>query len=138
MSDQDNKIRKSFFRSGNISAGGGSIRNINVQNTVSNGNIVNGSVGAIQRNYSSESQLLAEIASEIRRLLHQLEETNPAATAEEKVSYLNLTMPPEMKKQTISVLSDSNQSAGFSKLLFFLKKTESKVVVDFLQEWLRK
>lgn len=58
-----------------------------------------------QNNYASEpKQTLAEAAEEIQKLLQQLEQTNPTATEEEKIIYVNDETSPGLKRRTVSAL----------------------------------
>ena len=56
-------------------------------------------------------QTLAEAAVEIQQLLMQLEKSNPTATEEEKVAYVNDQTPPALKSRVASVLKARNISA---------------------------
>jgi hypothetical protein len=56
-------------------------------------------------------QTLAEAAVEIQQLLMQLEKSNPTATEEEKVAYVNDETPPALKSRVASALKAGSISA---------------------------
>ena len=56
-------------------------------------------------------QTLAEAAVEIQQLLMQLEKSNPTATEEEKVAYVNDESPPALKSRVASALKAGSISA---------------------------
>ena len=55
-------------------------------------------------------QTLAEAAVEIQQLLMQLEKSNPTATEEEKVAYVNDETPPALKSRVASALKGRGQA----------------------------
>ncbi len=57
------------------------------------------------------SQPLNEAATEIQRLLKQLEETNPATDEAEKIAYINIATKPGLKQRVIAVLKSSGETA---------------------------
>jgi hypothetical protein len=57
------------------------------------------------------SQPLNEAATEIQRLLKQLEETNPATDEAEKIAYINIATKPGLKQRVIAVLRSSGETA---------------------------
>jgi hypothetical protein len=57
------------------------------------------------------SQPLNEAATEIQRLLKQLEETNPATDEAEKIAYINIATKPGLKQRVIAVLRSSGEMA---------------------------
>lgn len=66
---------------------------------------VAGNVEGNQINYASEQkQTLAQAAEEIQKLLKQLESSNPTATEEEKIAYVNDETSSGFKKRTVSAL----------------------------------
>ncbi len=91
--------------------------NIDMSNTVNN-NLQGSNIGnfanevkenarqqANQYNYASEQkQTLAQAASEIQKLLKHLERTNPTATEEEKIIYVNDETSSGLKRRTVSAL----------------------------------
>lgn len=54
---------------------------------------------------------LKEAAKEIRRLLKQLEKTNPTTDEAEKIAYINIATKPELKKRVVAELRSSGESA---------------------------
>lgn len=68
-------------------------------------------VGGTINQGSERKQTLAEAAVEIQQLLMQLEKSNPTATEEEKVAYVNDQTPPALKSRVASVLKARNISA---------------------------
>ncbi|WP_219892145.1 DUF6887 family protein [Chamaesiphon polymorphus] len=57
------------------------------------------------------SKPLTEAATEIQRLLKQLEETNPATDEAEKIAYINIATKPVLKQRVIAALRSSGESA---------------------------
>ncbi len=68
-------------------------------------------VGGTINQGSERKQTLAEAAVEIQQLLMQLEKSNPTATEEEKVAYVNDETPPALKSRVASVLKAGSISA---------------------------
>jgi hypothetical protein len=57
------------------------------------------------------SQPLNEAATEIQRLLKQLEETNPTTDEAEKIAYINIATKPGLKQRVIMALRSSGETA---------------------------
>lgn len=57
------------------------------------------------------SQPLNEAATEIQRLLKQLEETNPATNEAEKIAYINIATKPGLKQRVIAALRSGGETA---------------------------
>ena len=55
------------------------------------------------------SKPLNDAATEIQRLLKQLEETNPTTNAE-KIAYINIATKPGLKQRVIAALRSSGES----------------------------
>ncbi len=79
-----------------------------------------GQAGAVGRKSSSkntkfyhfeEKQTLAEAAEEIQQLLKQLEETNPTATEDEKIAYVNIATAPSLKRRVVAALQAGGEAA---------------------------
>lgn len=68
-------------------------------------------VGGTINQGSERKQTLAEAAVEIQQLLMQLEKSNPTATEEEKVAYVNDETPPALKSRVASALKAGSLSA---------------------------
>jgi hypothetical protein len=58
-----------------------------------------------------KSQPLNEAATEIQRLLKQLEETNPTTDEAEKIAYINIATKPGLKQRVITALRSSGEKA---------------------------
>jgi type IV secretory pathway component VirB8 len=54
---------------------------------------------------------LAEAVAEIQRLLQQLEETNPTATQQEQVTYVNIATKPSIKPRAVVAFKDGGETA---------------------------
>ena len=57
------------------------------------------------------SKPLNEAATEIQRLLKQLEETNPATDEAEKIAYINIATKPRLKQRVIAALQKGGETA---------------------------
>jgi len=68
-------------------------------------------VGGTINQGGERKQTLAEAAVEIQQLLMQLEKSNPTATEEEKVAYVNDETPPALKSRVASALKAGSISA---------------------------
>ena len=68
-------------------------------------------VGGTINQGSERKQTLAEAAVEIQQLLMQLEKSNPNATEEQKVAYVNDETPPALKSRVASALKAGSISA---------------------------
>jgi len=58
-----------------------------------------------------KSKPLNEAATEIRRLLKQLEKTNPTTNEAEKIAYINIATKPGLKQRVIAALRSSGETA---------------------------
>jgi hypothetical protein len=56
------------------------------------------------------SKPLNEAATEIQRLLKQLEETNPTTDEAEKIAYINIATKPGLKQRVIAALRSSGET----------------------------
>ena len=65
---------------------------------------------------SERKQTLAEAASEIQDLLKQLEQSNPSATEEEQVAYVNEETPSALKSRVTSAVK-AGSGAAFETIL---------------------
>jgi hypothetical protein len=57
------------------------------------------------------SKPLNDAATEIQRLLKQLEETNPTTDEAEKIAYINIATKPVLKQRVIAALRSSGENA---------------------------
>ncbi|NJL78594.1 MAG: hypothetical protein HC836_42705 [Richelia sp. RM2_1_2] len=83
---------------------------------------------------SEQKQTLAEAATEIQRLLTQLEVTNPTATEPEQVAYVNAATNLGIKQRVISALAQGSETAIEE---FFLENKYLKVGKAILKGWLQ-
>jgi hypothetical protein len=89
---------------------------------------------AIKIQYNNDkSQSLAEAASEIQKLLEQLEKSNPAATENEQITYVNI-VSPNLKERWKAGLKDGTETAIDE---FLLENKFLKVTKAFLMGWLQ-
>ena len=72
---------------------------------------IGGDVDGTINQRSERKQPLAEAAVEIQQLLMELEKSNPTATEEEKVAYVNDQTPPALKSRVASALKAGSISA---------------------------
>ena len=72
---------------------------------------IGGDVDGTINQRSERKQPLAEAAVEIQQLLMELEKSNPTATEEEKVAYVNDETPPALKSRVASALKAGSISA---------------------------
>ena len=72
---------------------------------------IGGDVDGTINQRSERKQPLAEAAVEIQQLLMQLEKSNPTATEEEKVAYVNDETPADVKSRVASALKAGSISA---------------------------
>ncbi|MEM7580324.1 MAG: hypothetical protein AAF316_10835 [Cyanobacteria bacterium P01_A01_bin.80] len=97
---------------------------------------VTGVAGKVEGNQniyaSEEKQTLAQAAEEIQKLLKQLEKTNPTATEEEKITYVNEETSSGFKKRTASAL----KAAGDTAIDEFLNRPLVKVVASGIKAWI--
>jgi hypothetical protein len=100
-------------------------------------NFINGDVfgDVISTSYETvQKQSLAEATAEIQRLLKQLEETNPTATENEQVTYLNIATKIDIKKRIISALKEAGETAIDE---FVLENKYLRVVKAATKGWLQ-
>jgi hypothetical protein len=72
---------------------------------------IGGDVDGTINQRSERKQPLAEAAVEIQQLLMELEKSNPTATEEEKVAYVNDETPADVKSRVASALKAGSISA---------------------------
>jgi hypothetical protein len=87
----------------------------------------------VQGNYYApeQKQTLAEAATEIQRLLKQLEETNPTATIEQQQAFVDVAVSPTLKAKFVSALQ-----AGWKEAVKeFLDNPYVNVGVAILEGW---
>jgi hypothetical protein len=119
--------------------------NMNVDNgvkiygSVTNSGVVSNSENAKQsieiNNCSQDSkQVLSEVATEIQRLLQQLEETNQTATEVDQVAYVNIAAKPALKQRAIAALKEGSETALEE---FFLESKYLKVGKAIIKGWLQ-
>ena len=82
---------------------------------------------------SKQKQTLAEAATEIQRLLKQLEQTNSAATETDKVAYVNDETTPSFKRRVVGAL----QAGGETAIEEFLDNPYVNVVKDVIKGWMK-
>lgn len=83
---------------------------------------------------SEARKTLAEAAEEIQQLLKQLEQTNPTATEQEKVAYVNDETTPSFKRRVTGALQASSETAIDE---FILENKYLKVVKAAFKGWLQ-
>jgi hypothetical protein len=83
---------------------------------------------------SEEKKTLAEAASEIQKLLKQLEETNPTATEAEKVAYVNDETTPSFKRRVVGAFQAGGETAIDE---FILENKYLKVAKAAIKGWLQ-
>jgi uncharacterized protein YjbI with pentapeptide repeats len=87
-----------------------------------------------QNNSSEQKKTLAEAASEIQKLLKQLEETNPTATETEKVAYVNDETTPSFKRRVVGAFQAGGETAIDE---FILENKYLKVAKAAIKGWLQ-
>lgn len=87
-----------------------------------------------QYNSSEQKKTLAEAASEIQKLLKQLEETNPTATEPEKVAYVNDETTPSFKRRVVGAFQAGGETAIDE---FILENKYLKVTKAAIKGWLQ-
>jgi hypothetical protein len=80
-----------------------------------------------------QKQTLAEAAAEIRRLLKQLEQTNPSVTEAEKVAYVSDETTPSFKRRVVGAL----QTGGEAAIEEFLDNPYVSVGKAVLKDWMK-
>jgi len=89
----------------------------------------------IQHIYAPElKQSLIEAAQEIQNLLKQLEATNPQATEEQQMNYVNSAIPPTLKQRTIAALKEGGETAINE---FLMENKYLKVGKSIVKGWLQ-
>lgn len=89
-------------------------------------------IGGTQHNYvAPEKQDLAEAALEIQRLLKQLEETNPTATAAEQQAFVTAAIPSTLRHRAVSAL----QSGGKAAVEEILDNPYVNVAIAVIEGW---
>ena len=61
--------------------------------------------------HSEQKQTLSDAAKEIQQLLKQLEQTNPTATEDQKVAYINDETTPSFKRRVVGALQAGGETA---------------------------
>ncbi|MHC5746698.1 MAG: pentapeptide repeat-containing protein [Nostoc sp.] len=87
-----------------------------------------------QYNSSEQKKTLAEAASEIQKLLKQLEQTNPTATEAEKVAYVNDETTPSFKRRVVGALQAGGETVIDE---FILENKYLKVAKATIKGWLQ-
>lgn len=82
---------------------------------------------------SEQKQTLAEAAEEIKKLLMQLEQTNPSATPSEMIAYINDETTPSLKRRTASALRACGEAAVDE---FVLENKFLKVIKATFKGWM--
>jgi hypothetical protein len=82
---------------------------------------------------SEQKQSLAEVAEEIQQLLKQLEQTHPAATDEEKMTYVSDETTPSFKRRAVAAFLAGGETAIDE---FILKDKSVKVIKSAIKGWL--
>ncbi|MFB2922531.1 MULTISPECIES: hypothetical protein [Aerosakkonema] len=107
------------------------------------GNIVQGTAqGNVEANIESANQhihlseqkkTLEEAASEIQKLLKQLEKTNPTATQSEQIAYVNDETTPSFKRRVVGAL----QAGGETAIEEFLDNSYFNTIKATIKGWLK-
>ncbi|MEM9165333.1 MAG: pentapeptide repeat-containing protein, partial [Cyanobacteria bacterium P01_F01_bin.4] len=85
-----------------------------------------------QHNYATpEKQSLADAALEIQRLLKQLEETNPTATAAEQKAFVTAAIPATLRQRAVGAL----QSGGKAVVEEVLDNPYVNVAIAVIEGW---
>ena len=85
-----------------------------------------------QNNYiSQQKQTLAQAATEIQKLLENLEQSNPNATVKQKQTYVDIAISPTLKAKCISAL----QAGGEAAIDEFLSNPYIKVLASMIRGW---
>jgi hypothetical protein len=83
---------------------------------------------------SEQKKTLAEAAAEIQNLLKQLEQSNPAATESDQITYVNDETAPSFKRRLVSALQGSSETAIDE---YVLESKWLKVVKAAIKGWLQ-
>ncbi|BDA71962.1 hypothetical protein CAL7716_061280 [Calothrix sp. PCC 7716] len=100
-----------------------------------NGKIYGGVAGNVEGNQniypSEQKQTLSEAATEIQRLLKQLEKTNPTATQAEQNAYVTESISPKLRTRCLNALQ-----AGWKEAVKeFLDNSYINVGIAILEGW---
>ena len=87
-------------------------------------------VGGSINQGGERKQTLAEAAVEIQQLLMQLEKSNPTATEEEKVAYVNDETPPALKSRVASAVKAGSKIAVDTLLDNSLYSNLARAIVE--------
>jgi len=90
--------------------------------------------GLVIVNASPEKQTLASAASEIQKLLKQLEQTDPQASEIEQIAYVNATTSLSLKERVIGAIKQGGESAIDQ---FVLESKYLKVVKSIIKGWIK-
>jgi AbiTii len=82
---------------------------------------------------SEQKQSLSEVAEEIQQLLKQLEQIHPAATDEEKMTYVSDETTPNFKRRAVAAFLAGSETAIDE---FILENKSVKVVKSAIKAWL--
>jgi uncharacterized protein YjbI with pentapeptide repeats len=90
---------------------------------------------SVQHIYASESrQSIVEAAQEIQALLKQLEVTNPHATEDQQMAYVNSAIPPTLKQRVVAALKNCGETAVDE---FLLENKYLKIGKAVVKGWLQ-
>ena len=113
----------------------GNVEAIHKPNQVQGHYVTRGSI-----NYGNEiKQNLAEAAADIQDLLKQLEKSNPSATEEEKIAYVNEEIEPEVKSRVAKLLKDGGDLAldSVAELELEKRSNSSKLIASIIRGFLQ-
>ena len=82
---------------------------------------------------TEQKQTLAEAATEIQKILKQLEVTNPTATDAEKIAHVNDETTPGFKRRVVGAL----QAGGEAAIEEFLKNPYVNVGKAIVKGWIK-
>jgi hypothetical protein len=79
-------------------------------------------------NHEAENrQTLAEAATEIHKLLQELERLNPNATETEKITYVNEEVASEFKSRVVDVAKETGESEAAIEIQLLLQRIEKNL-----------
>ncbi|NEQ38934.1 MAG: hypothetical protein F6K40_22730 [Okeania sp. SIO3I5] len=112
-------------------------KNVNNFQGTNSGNIANKVTDSARQQtnpyiHSKEEKTLTEAANEIQKLLKQLEQSNPNATEEEKIEYINDETTPSFKRRVINSLKATGEAAIDQ---FVLENKPLKVAKAAIKGW---
>ncbi len=141
MAEQQNSKTENTF---NIYGSSGSVGNQGYIASSGNQNNIGNAAGeakaemkSIQHihNYAPEQkQTLSEAAEEIQKLLKQLEQTNPTATEDQQIVYINDETTPKFKERVVGALQATGESVIDE---FVLENKYLKVFKAAVKGWLK-